>query len=298
MTNADEDTVEIEFQAGFAKSFFAPERARLDVRVGGVSHVGKVRARNDDHYAIIRRTRRQEIVQTNLPSRLELPEDEAFALVVADGMGGQAFGDFASRVTLQMIFELAGRANSWLMKLTDPDMQQVRQRVDAYVQQTQETLQHYARLDPHLRGMGTTCTSAYLMPPHAIIAHIGDSRAYHFHGGKLQQVTQDHTLAQKMIDAGVPPENVRRFRSLLTNALGGEDPEVQAEVRHADLEAGDQLLLCTDGLTNMVPDDAIAEVLATADDPQSACDQLLAMALEAGGDDNITVVVARIAAAE
>ncbi|MEQ8790569.1 MAG: protein phosphatase 2C domain-containing protein [Pirellulaceae bacterium] len=294
MTNADEDTADFELELDFARAFFAPEQPRFDVHYGGVSHVGSVRSSNEDHYAIIRRTRGQEMMQTNLPSCLALPEEEAYALVVADGMGGQAFGEFASRVTLQMIFELAGRASSWLMRLTDPDMQQVRQRVDAYVQQTQETLQHYARLDPQLRGMGTTCTLAYLMPPHAIVAHIGDSRAYHLHGGSFEQITHDHTLAQKMIDAGIAPEKVRRFRSLLTNALGGEHPDAHAEVNHVELAAGDQLLLCTDGLTNMVDDETIAEQLHSHDDPQAACDRLLELALEAGGEDNITVVVARI----
>lgn len=297
MTNPDEDTVEIEVDGAedFAGKFFAPDQPRFEVHFGAASHVGKVRATNDDHFAIVQRTRSQEMLLSNLPSCPSKVADEAYAFIVADGMGGQAFGEFASRLVLQKIFELAARATSWLMKFTHPDMQQVHQRIDAYLQQLQETLSHHARLDPELRGMGTTCTSVYLMPPHALVAHIGDSRAYYFRDGRLEQITRDHTVAQRLIDAGVAPENTVRFRNLLTNVLGGADPEAIVEINPIHLEAGDRLLLCSDGLSGMVDDETIADVLSSETAPQAACDRLVQLALEAGGDDNVTVVVAELA---
>jgi protein phosphatase len=221
---------------------------------------------------------------------LTFPSDEAYCLVVADGIGGAAFGDFASQLALNTILEVAGRATSWVIKFTDLKAQDWSERVEAYVEQIQSKFRECSEADPRLRGMGSTLTSAYLMPPHVVIAHIGDSRAYLYRGGQLNQITRDQTIAQDMVDAGAALEDVKRFGNLLTSSLSGDTDHVQAEVIHVELQTEDRLLLCTDGLSDMVDDTTIANVLETRE-LQPACDQLVQLALEQGGRDNITVVL-------
>lgn len=291
MAKTDEDTVEFAIPRRFSDHFFAPDQPRMSVRLAAATHPGIVRSRNEDHHAVIRRVRSSEMLLTNLPKDTwAFPEDEAYCLFVADGIGGARSGDVASRLVLQTVLELSSRATSWFMKFTDLDAQDVRQRVDAYVEQIQETFRRYGQADPSLRGMGTTLTAAILLPPHAVFVHIGDSRAYVYRNGQLNQVTRDQTLAQEMIDSGAEPEDVRRFGNLLTNSLGGDTEHAAAEVIHVELQVGDRLLLCTDGLSDMANDASIAAVFVDTA-PQPACDQLVQLALEGGGKDNITVVV-------
>jgi protein phosphatase len=297
MSNPGEDTIDWVVPRTFADHFFAPDGPRFDVDLAAATHPGKVRSRNEDHYAVFRRTRSCEILSTNLElDESTFVDDQVYCLVVADGMGGAAFGDFASQLALSTMLELARRATSWVMKFTDLDAQEVRHRVDAYVDQIHKKLRDCSRADPRLRGMGTTLTCAYLLPPHAVFLHIGDSRAYLYRGGQLNQITRDQTLAQDMVDMGAAAEDVKRFGNLLTNSLGGEKDHVKAEVIHVELQAEDRLLLCTDGLNKMVDDATIAEVLKTGE-LQTACDQLVQVALDRGGKDNLTVVLCDLQAA-
>ncbi len=285
------DTVNLEFPRSLAEHFFAPQQPQFQVRLGAATHVGNVRLRNEDHHVVIHRSRSAEILFTNLPQgKLALPVDDAYCLLVADGVGGAAFGDFASQLALNTILEIAGRATSWLMKFTNIDAVDFRQRVNAYLEEIQNRFRQCILDNPRRQGMGTTLTAAYLILPHALLVHIGDSRAYLFRDGELLQLTRDQTLAQDMVDKGIPPERVRKFAHLLTNYLGGDVEHVEADVHHLELRAGDRLLLCTDGLSNMVDEPAIVKVLEELE-PQAACDQLVQLALEHGGRDNITVAL-------
>ena len=139
MADTDKDTVEFESQATFAERFFASNEPRLQLTFGAATHVGKVRQRNEDHHAVIRNTRSREVLFTNLPQQGQsFPKDEAYGMVVADGIGGAASGDFASQLALQTMFELSGRATSWVMKITDLDSQDIHQRIEAYVSELQK----------------------------------------------------------------------------------------------------------------------------------------------------------------
>jgi protein phosphatase len=218
------------------------------------------------------------------------PVDEAYFLVVADGIGGAAFGDVASKLALKTILELSSRATSWVMKFTDLDAQDLRQRIDAYIEQIQERFRECNHVDPRLRGMGTTLTCACVLPAHAVFVQIGDSRAYLHRGGELSQLTRDQTLAQDLVDKGAVPTDVKKFGHMLTNSLGGDNGPVEAEVIHLDLLAGDRIMLCSDGLSDMVDDTEIADILKM-DELQPACDRLVQSALDHGGKDNITVVL-------
>lgn len=280
----------------FGSRFFAPQAPPVRVTFGAATHQGKVRPNNEDHYAIIQRTRSRKVLRTNLPlSDLAFEDDVAYTLVVADGVGGASFGELASRLAIRTFGDLAGQASSWLMRLRDVEAQQVRQRVDAYSRAMQRAFVDLGRIDPRMSHMGTTWTSACVLGADAIIAHAGDSRAYRFRAGEVAQITRDHTLGQLMFEGGSPEDEVAAYRHVLLNCFGGGgQSEVKVEIHNLTLRDGDRLLLCTDGLTDHAQDADLARVLTQEPEPQAACDELLSLALARGGRDNITVVIARL----
>jgi serine/threonine protein phosphatase PrpC len=297
MQQGAQDTTESGSGTDFAAEFFVPPPSPVSVEFGGASHVGLVRARNEDHFAVFRRIRTQEILLTNLGEDQPPPSaDDAYCFVVADGMGGQAAGETASRVAILKAFDLTEQASSWVMRLRSLAAQQVQERIDAFVTEMHRTLREMGEADPDLTGMGTTWTSIYVVGWNALIVQIGDSRAYLWRKRTLRQITRDQTLAQVLIDTGVPAEKTVGVRHILTNSLGGKSDVVVPRVGHVHLEDGDRLLLCTDGLTDEVSPNQIAEVLNSAREPQAACDALIRLALDHGGKDNITVVLAEFGA--
>jgi PPM family protein phosphatase len=147
--------------------------------------------------------------------------------------------------------------------------------------------------------MGTTLTMAYVIDGTLYLVHAGDSRCYLLRQGELHQLTRDHTLVAQMVQSGAISESdvkTSPFRNVITNAVGGNDPGVKAEVNKLTLEADDVLMLCSDGLSGMVADADIEKVLSGVRDPGTACAQLVARANEAGGTDNVTVIVGRVEA--
>jgi protein phosphatase len=281
----------------FAESFFAPSARSLRIGFGAASDVGHKRAQNEDHFAVFGFRRSAELLLGSLAAEdMALPATSSYAMVVADGMGGMKSGEMASRLALQTMVELAGHATSWVMKLTDLDAQQIEQRAEAYVKRVHATLRRHGRSDPALENMGTTWTSAHLLGRDAVIVHLGDSRAYLFRGGQLHQITRDETMAQSLIDAGMSPKSVDRFGHILLNSLGGGNERASAKVRHVQLNADDRLLLCTDGLTDMASDQEIAAELQRGAAPQATCEALVELALDHGGKDNVTVVLASVEA--
>lgn len=276
----------------FADRFFAPGPATTPVRLAAVSDVGKVRKNNEDHFIVVRRSRSREVLYTNLQaSPGPFPTDYAYTLIVADGVGGAAFGEFASQLALETAMELVGQATSWVMKLVDLDSLQMRARLDAYAERIQATMRAYIEAYPHLNGMATTWTSAYIVSNHAVVSHVGDSRAYLYRAGAVQQITRDDTLAQQLIDDGIPADAVQRFKHVLTDSFGGASEKVNIKIYPCELQPGDRLLLCTDGLHDMVDDAQLAQILAEQPETQTACDALLACALNAGGKDNVTLIL-------
>jgi protein phosphatase len=159
----------------------------------------------------------------------------------------------------------------------------------------QQSVLAESELLPQRRGMGTTLTMAYIVWPRLYVVHVGDSRCYRLHASKLGQLTRDHTMARELVASGIlSDEEAERSRwsHVLWNAIGNAD-EVKPEVYRADLTVGDTLLLCSDGLTKHVPDEWIRRCLEKCDSSEQACEQLVDEANQAGGTDNITVVVAR-----
>jgi protein phosphatase len=257
----------------------------LDLLVRGASHQGRVRTRNEDTWGVV---------------------PERRTVIVADGMGGPPGGDEASRLAVRT-FRRHRRTRS------DPEVspEAVGEAMRRAALAAHHAVRRRAAEQPALDGMGTTLTAGQLAAPDTlVVAHVGDSRCYRLRGTKLERLTRDHTWVAREVAAGrLDPEMARVHpRShVLTRALGGErapDPEVTCH----GLRAGDLVLLCTDGLTNMLDDAALGRVLTdralalAADLPadatrrrlKAACRHLVDAALEAGGIDNVTVVLAAV----
>ena len=200
--------------------------------------------------------------------------------VVADGMGGHAAGEVASEIAVNTIAECA------------PDCADA-EALGRAVEQANRDIINAAIAGEGREGMGTTCTAAILEGNRLVIAQVGDSRAYLLHAGKLTQLTRDHSLMANMIEAGqITPEEARVHpnRSVITRALGN-DPDTTPDLYEINIEDGDRLLLCSDGLSSMIEDAEIEAVMNRIADPQRCAATLVNGAIAAGGIDNVTVII-------
>ena len=202
---------------------------------------------------------------------------------VADGMGGHAAGEVASEIAVRVLSELAPE---------HPDVEALGRAIE----EANRAVIQAARDGRGRQGMGTTMTAAMLEGERLVIAQVGDSRAYLLHQGKLQQLTRDHSLMADMIEAGqLTPEEARTHpqRSVITRALGS-DAHLHPDIYEINVETGDRLLICSDGLSGMIFDDQIENTLRRVQDPQRCASQLVNEAIAAGGHDNVTVIVADV----
>ena len=275
--------------------------AAVAVDSSGLSDRGKVRADNQDHFYLGRLGRFSQTLATSLPAG-ELPErleQAGYVAVVADGMGGHAGGEVASRTAIIVFFHLLFDTPDWVLKVDDQSAAKILDRVTDRYRSLDSLLDERARIDPNLRGMGTTMTLTYSIGFDLFLAHAGDSRAYLCRDGALRQLTRDHTRVQELVDAGVLTREeaaTHRLRNVLTNVLGGGVPLTDVDVHRVRLAAGDTVLLCSDGLYDVVKDDEIASILGAAASAEAACRSLVDLALERGAPDNVTAVVSRYAA--
>lgn len=272
----------------------------LDIEIGSATDAGHVRENNEDSYLVIKFGRSLENVSTNLGMNLLEPDYKitGYGMLVADGMGGMAAGEVASSMALTNLIELILDTSDWTLALRrSKDIKTVMHRMKHRFLKIDEILRGEAENNSTLRGMGTTLTVAGILDNSLILGHVGDSRAYLFRDDSLIQLTVDHTLAQALIDAGVANQNdpaTRSMRHVLTAAIGSLGDSIQPQVQRFTLRAGDQILLCTDGLTEMVDEQTIAKVLREEESAQVACKNLIDLSLMGGGVDNITVVLARL----
>ena len=274
----------------------ASAEASVQVDASGLTDVGRKRKANEDHFVIVSLRKAAEVRQTSVadPRVFErLQGREALLFIVADGVGGRAGGAIASETAVTSLVEYLADAAGCVHGL-DPDREHdFLEQLEGAVRHTHQRI--FVEGGGRGQGMATTLTMAVLVWPRAYLLHVGDSRAFYLHKGRLKQLTRDQNTGEYMVDAGVWTEEQARnapAASALVSALGGDDLTVAVGL--VDLQPGDVLLLCTDGLTRHVPDERIAEVLGRAADAQSACRELVADALDGGGSDNVTVVVARM----
>jgi PPM family protein phosphatase len=216
--------------------------------------------------------------------------------VVCDGMGGAPAGEVASEMAIRAIARrLTGNARGNGGDDASPFMPHTTRLVDA-VQQSNEFIYGQAQKDPSQAGMGTTVVGAWIREQIAGVAHVGDSRAYLWHDNHLEPLTRDHSLIEAHLEAGLTDEG-RRLPIEQQNALVrvlGREPAVDVDVTEVPVKSGDYVLLCSDGLTRMVPETELARAIRTLQEPQQICDHLIAAANENGGADNITVVVVEV----
>jgi serine/threonine protein phosphatase PrpC len=268
-----------------------------EIDVYALTHPGKVRPENQDHFLVC--SLRKEIV-VHLTSHPEVkhlsPATErlAFLAMVADGVGGGAKGEEASRLALETITDYVSRSMRcyYACELAD-DLEFSEALEDAALQCHADVLRR-AKEDPDFQGMATTLTLYLGVWPRAYLLQVGDSRCYVLRRGELSQITRDQTMAQELIDLGVlarADAATARLANTLSSSIGGK--QTAPVVTRLDQEWGNVVLLCSDGLTRHVSDERIRERLRSLVSAKQTCQELLQDALDGGGSDNITVVVGR-----
>jgi serine/threonine protein phosphatase PrpC len=269
----------------------------IQVDISALSHTGHRRPNNEDHFLVARLGRSLDTLSTSL-SAGDVPEhteEVNYVMVVADGMGGHAAGEVASRMAISTLIRLALDVPDWILRVDDGYAREIARRSRTRVRKVGAMLVERGQRDPALKGMGTTLTAARNLGRDLAITQVGDSRAYLLRVGQLHRLTRDHTYAQLLVDIGeLAPSDVAgsRHRHVLTNALGGSTEDVQVDTDRMRLEDGDRVLLCSDGLTDLVDDETITRILLAAGNSREACERLVQHALDSGGRDNVTVIVA------
>jgi PPM family protein phosphatase len=265
----------------------------------GLTDVGRIRPMNEDQFLIASLRKSVRIRHTSLddPGLVKrLAGVEAHLFVIADGVGGRPGGELASTSAVTSLLEYVDEAVSTYQSFGADQEHEFMARLETSVQRA-----HQRILDEHGaegKGPATTLTMVTLTWPRAYLVHVGDSRAYYLRRGTLRQLTRDQTTGEYMVDVGAWTEEQAaraKVAANLISAVGGS--EMTPSVGLIDLEPGDVLLLCTDGLTKHVADEQISEVLQGDASAEAMCRTLVTAALDAGGSDNVTVIVARTRAA-
>lgn len=278
---------------------FRPASSLVEVEFGAVTHPGLRRSTSDDHFLIIELGRHQATIATSLPAGTvpDRFDERAYGMVVADGMGTDG-PEIASRLALATLVQLVLHYAKWNVRVNEQTAWEFVERAERFYRKVDETVTEASHQHPALAGMGTTLTAACSAGDELFVVHVGHSRAYLYRAGLLTRLTKDQTLAQRLADTGrtFPTELAAHdLRHLLTDAIGGHAGEPDIEIQNYLLMDGDVVLLCTNGLTDLVEDDRIAAVLRERHSQRldAQCQTLLDLALERGGPDNITAVLAR-----
>jgi protein phosphatase len=267
------------------------------VEVAAESVCGRRRYQNTDHYLCIRRGRLQETLTSSLGEG-DLPprfEEYAYAMVVADGLGTRAAGARASRIALSALAHYAIRYGKWQVRASGKDISEIQDQGRFLYRRVNDAILRASRSDVSLANMATSLTAVYIAQDTLFYAHVGHSRAYLFRGGALTQITTDHSVGQPDLE---PSE--QRFSDYskpdlshaVTEAVGGRPGGPQVEIEHFQLWSGDRVLLCTNGLTDVLTNERIADVLALRRRPRDECLHLVALARQADAPDDVTVVIA------
>lgn len=266
----------------------------------GATDVGQIRQRNEDQFLVAALERSLLVEGSSLPAEAgtrltDTPQGRL--LIVADGMGGHGGGELASAVTIDAMALYAFAAMPWAVLDDGCNADELSKGLLEAVSKAQARVRRVAQRKNVDDALGTTLTLAYLTWPQLHLVHVGDSRAYLYRNGSLHRLTKDHTLAQRLVDGNAMTAEEAAASPLthvLVNAVGGGTDELEVELHRLDIQLEDQLLLCTDGLYDMVPDDTIAKLLSATTQPvERVVQTLIGAANEAGGRDNITVVLAR-----
>ena len=277
----------------------APQRKPRDdeIDVYGLTHPGRVRSENQDHFLICSLRKQMVVHLTSLPetdSLLGESERLAFLAMVADGVGGGTKGAVASQITLETVAQYLSRSMRCYYAASAVETRGLSEALyDAAVECHADLLRRAVE-NPENRGMATTLTLWLGVWPRAYLLQVGDSRCYLLRNGELRQITRDQTMAQELVDLGaLKPEDApnSRLSHTLSSSIGGR--QSSPVVSQLEMTWDTVVLLCSDGLTNHVSDEQIRERLRSMRSARQVCEDLLQEALEGGGSDNITIVVGR-----
>ncbi len=265
----------------------ATKKSEISLTLYGRTDVGQIREHNEDNFLIADLTAKWRGVAGGAAKTIEVGQG-GFLMAVCDGMGGAAAGEVASQLATDIVYDkMLGAAGHFERDQLALDI--VEALEDAGARILEESNSNRA-----CRGMGTTATVAALVDNHLLLGQVGDSRAYILRGGRIVQVTRDQSLVNQLIEAGqLTEEEAENFEhsNIILQALGTADA-VQVDLTYAELRAGDVLMMCSDGLSGMIRDHEICDTLLSITDPVEACRVLIDDANQAGGHDNITVIVA------
>jgi serine/threonine protein phosphatase PrpC len=277
---------------------FQPLSAAFALELGAASMCGKRRSHNTDHYLAIRLGRVQETLATSLPGA-DLPprfEESGYAMLVADGLGEDGSGAQASRVALSTLAHLAIRYGKWNVRVNPDASHEIGEQGEFFYRQANHAVFHASRADLGLVGIGTSLTALYVAQDDLFFAHVGHSSAFLLRNGVLIQLTIDRTLKQRRLGDGAGSWNLqerpRNFGRLVAQRIGARPTTPEVDIERIKLASGDRLLLCTNGLTDVVTDDQIADALAPRRHPQQDCLRLIDLAMAAGTADDVTVMLA------
>jgi PPM family protein phosphatase len=275
----------------------APDASlHVGVHWGAATQQGSTGAQNDDYFAIVRLERRMETLATNLPDG-SLPVrhgEAAYGMLVADGIGGLASGEIASRTAVTTLIGLVIGTPDWILRLNDDFRRRMEHRLERRLQWVDRLLSQQGREIAGLRSLGTAMTVAASSGRDLILGHVGNSRAYHWREGVFSRLTRDHTWVQSLVDSRAIEDDEVAFhpnRHILTRALGMGNGQVTVDIHHLGLVDGDRIVLCTDGLSGVVTDSSIADVLQSVQGAAEAAEALVSLARASGPPDDATAVV-------
>lgn len=273
-----------------------PKDEELDVY--GLTHPGKVRSSNQDHFLIGSLRKRLDVQLASLPPEDLHADDErvAFLAMVADGVGGGRKGEEASRIALEEVTQYITES-ARCYYAADAVEEDFVQALKEAASRCHHRVMDRASEDPDSSGMATTLTLMIGVWPWIYLLQVGDSRYYLYNAGKLRQISRDQTMAQELADQGVLARAVAfssKWANVLSSSIGG--PQTAPVVTRLQNDWANIHLMCSDGLTKHVPDEKIAERLGSLTSSRQACEALLQDALDGGGTDNITIIVGRATA--
>ena len=272
-----------------------PHDRELDVF--GLTHPGKVRPNNEDHFLICALHKRLQVYHTSLPDTSILAEGErlAFLALVADGVGGAKAGEEASRITLEHVTRYVTESLDCYYTSDPTDDSRFIHELEEAALKVHSEIAVEAATDPNRSGMATTLTLWLGMWPNAYLLQVGDSRCYSLRDGQLIQMSRDQTMAEEFVKQGIfnrEDAAFKRWANVLSSAIGG--PEAAPSVTKVPQSWGSVGLMCSDGLTRHVSDEQIRDRLLHIKSAKQVCEDLLQDALDAGGEDNITIIAGRM----
>ena len=279
---------------------FPPASATVRVEFGARSHIGSLHEVNEDHYAIIELGRHQETLLTSLPEAV-IPkrfEEYGYGMVVADGFGGEGAGETASRLAIATLMHLLLHFGKWNLRIVDDRIaQEVLDRAERFYRHVDSTVfRHDAGVEPRLQ---TSLTATFGAGRDLFFAHVGHSRAYLFREGNLLRLTRDHTIGRRgstkvpvapLMDVNAAAQDLKHIITDTIGMRGSLGPMIDLE--RFRLSDEDRVLVCTNGLTDLVEEEAMAEVLGSKGTADDCCRTLVNLALAAGGEDDVTALVA------